>query len=770
MSALDDQGTYLHFKPWQEALFGVFYVMDSSRKEATGDAIKMTARILNTFKAIVEFLQIVPMVLLNCGRVLNCRDYTLMSSAECIVVLVSSPFRFAAGDETFRYFSVVGGLALLMLMALGCVLLVAQTFRQREVHLIWPLVLLRGFVRIFVTTFYVSTIYLMMTTFSCPLLNYRILNLETTDLKQCYGYMHIAIMALSGISLMWLVPFAFFTALLYNKFDQFSLDPSCAAHGRVEALFLIVKTQVVACRVAVGCSPAPETLRFVIALNAVSLSAVFAYSVLQAPFFSNLGNRLRGGFLAILLALTLSAYSFGEGDLDVPSMWAISLAAFGFGTYVSLMRKHALNAAVRQTCRQMTDSLTTEMRMTVHQMIEEEDEEESPMSPHTPHATGAVTPKVSPGKRDSILSDVDVNMQMEVAKSKREFKSSSYFSSAKGLAKLLVFDCDIELLFRGVGDEWHEMSDSEKTVAGFVLETVFYYLSLNAESSRKALLYVWYASSLNMLLKNAYSSFKYVRLAHETASPFTLDVQYLCYCLQKDIENTRQLSYLGTKRKAGNLIDLVTYKKWANTAKQNHEKALHELMSFFKALHQSDKSGTAITAQNCKRELTKLSSALVAVRNAQNAYTTLMNRFPRSPEALESCSAFLYQVYGETRYTDMLDVGDSGRSAAGGGADTHSEGSSVSGVGSAIGKAGAGGPLGMQASIKAHVITSVDREKRRGLLWITVANVIGLTCILAVTTATTSSEFSRWTTSTTKWRRSSGPAKWQRIGWRWLSR
>ncbi|CEL99485.1 unnamed protein product [Vitrella brassicaformis CCMP3155] len=647
-------GFVLPHVAWQEGLFGVLYVLDSARETADDATFRLTHVFFNVLALVVDAGQLIPLLTSPTdARVFKCRQFDLFN-VKCLFMLITSPFEALAGNNKIQYTIVVVLLNLVMVVALVNGIIVAHTFRTRQVNLITPIVIIRGFVRILVTVFFTSAVALLASTGSCGYVRENVRDFN------CFGPEHTVVFIWSMLSLVWMIPFALAVALLYNKFVPFVYDQSAAAHGRNEVLFMATKVLVNINFII--CRNATDYCRYGTVINFLCLSAVAIGSLMQAPFHVGYTNRIRLGSLFFLVLFSLDPFipTLGGNRSLMFGMCAL-FAIFGYSisqvrknqyqeklisemheahnhyseTYLSILTT-IINPALADTIPKFAQQATSQdvrrgggggtsprskkkiKKKQARTTAEEAKPDPSPMALVPVRQDDALAAGAG-SERGAADEYQKLEEQIQHKLASRHFVNS--------VSERLLFETDIELILRYFRDNWSNFSQQERDVAHMVMLETF--IVMLQRSHYKAFALIWYALVSKEYFGETVSIYGYIKKAHETAGKCQLDIKYLCFFLEKEIEATRQSQSMGGDTKM-NLVELMTYRKWRQAAKINHIKALQSLSRFWKVMSASDMS-PAGRSKGTTNEMKILITGLRAVRAADAAYNTLIAKYPKNP-------------------------------------------------------------------------------------------------------------------------------------------
>ncbi|CEL93295.1 unnamed protein product [Vitrella brassicaformis CCMP3155] len=677
-------------------------MVDSSRRDKDDAHVRISARILEALRLVIEGLQLVPLILLNTGNKLPYCDHVDLFDPDCIFVLVTNPLLLLAETTTegahgrtgsvYMVLSLV--LAVLVFASAGSGILVAQTFRSRQINLAAPIFVIKFFCIVLATTYYTSLTVTLMMCFSCATLE----SVIGPDFL-CNSYLHIFAQAASLLALILLLAMSIVVALLYNKFDQFSQSQSAAAHGRVEVWVVIMKTVVAANRITLDSYEGHEDLetwtRYCSVANFILLALVAVLTAVQSPSYCDFVNKLR---VAIFSALAFGAlYPLSHNIYLTAAL--VTLALLIGLSPAGVYRKYYFVRLLERSWSEVYENYDEEYRNLLLSALYSEVER-----PRGQFAGGAVDNL----QRDSIsfMRGGDDDQKSHATSTMVNRLQSGY--KARLVRKSVYWDTDIELMLRAIRDRWYDFSDKEKEVIRVLVDELFYFLLRGRLSTaQRAFTYAWYALTCRVLFNETFGVYRFIRYANQNSNTFQIDVPYICYYLSKDIETARQATYLmgglGTRKLT--LIDLMTYKKWSVAAKVNHLRALELLVKFWRMSSQH-------TAQ-IKPQAKVLHNALVALRTAEGAYMNLLSRFPKAPEALDLYAAFVRNVMLDEKRAEVLLQNDLAESSSQYSSSHHS---------SSIGR----NLLLVGMDRKLERVMSIEQKKMRALHWIKAMTLLAL--------------------------------------------
>ncbi|CEM04541.1 unnamed protein product [Vitrella brassicaformis CCMP3155] len=643
-----------------EGLFAVIYVLDSTRRglvEESGGGFLPYVK--TTIVFVLEFVQLVPLLLPE-EDIAHCPDFDLFDS-HCFADLWMHPLGLLAGSSRTQYLTVTIAVALLVVIACVGVVFVARSFQTQEVHLTSAIFGLRMFVNIGILTLFTTTTRLLSSMFTCSSLQYYV-----EGHIKCWSPAHNGVLFVSVLALTMFLPFSALIFYLYNHFFFFTGDPAAAAHGRVELLFFLTKCIVITTFIytistsgaAVYCS----------SLNALALFVISLLSFLQCPFYEDFTNRLRLGLFLALFVLPLNTF-IKNGSVTA----GMSAAGFLIGMGSALVRKSWLSGKVMHEVHLSHTDFGEDYKYILTTLMNEI--AENPQRNRTSFLRGGPSVRDVPGAAVAIEDgeegyvgseeglgaglppatyDNEIDIEHEVMLDRIVSKHRMAL-----IKKALFFETDVDLMLRYFVDEWPYLSHHERQVSVTVIQSVTFAALHGKSKLFKAFGFAWYTLFANKCFEETVMCYKYLKLAKQFSSIFQLDILYLCYQLDKDIETARQSSYFGAQEGGQlNLMDLMTYRKFSQSAKDNHRRALERLMEFWKQLTLAsyleclqpghDPTGKKLTgvAKGKVTHLKKLlNNAVGAARRADSAYKHLTVNFSKSSESGDNYASFLRSVY-----------------------------------------------------------------------------------------------------------------------------
>eukprot|EP00388_Colpodella_angusta_P002540 GDKJ01008854.1.p1 GENE.GDKJ01008854.1~~GDKJ01008854.1.p1 ORF type:complete len:1098 (+),score=278.48 GDKJ01008854.1:1041-4334(+) len=210
------------------------------------------------------------------------------------------------------------------------------------------------------------------------------------------------------------------------------------------------------------------------------------------------------------------------------------------------------------------------------------------------------------------------------------------------IQRKLVFNGDMELLLRGVAEEWKSLGSSQREVIKVAILQLFsglYWKSQrNQDGSIPPVYFLWLASTGLFLFEDLKIAELGIRLASECEN-VSFDTFYFLFLLQKSCEDFKNsLNSTSAKRGTG-VGDMATFRRLTNSAKALHEQSLIKLKRFFRSFSQSNIL-SKITARETSHKFSSsdassiheskklLRDALQTLEATEKAYDTLIERYP----------------------------------------------------------------------------------------------------------------------------------------------
>jgi len=350
---------------------------------------------------------------------------------------------------------------------------------------------------------------------------------------------------------------------------------------------------------------------------------------------------MRDAILAVLLTIAVFALIREIRSVNDLLVVGVCLFMLPMGAWLALVRKNVLRSQVAAELHALTAVFTEEYNTCLSALLAEEtgegpsarrgsfrgrdDYEESDSTESVadggteggraivpvpspaarsadliPLGTSAITRHSSRARTPSVISRTVGNRRVlgvaagENEQPKTAMEIVSERMSSYRLTRLrssVIWETDLELVLRIFRDEWFLYSSKEKPMARAVMtETI---LAILQSTNFSGYTYMWLALVNRYFFDETFLCYKYIKLSHSQTSKWHLDINYILYQLQKDIETARQMEFLGAGGKKTNLIDIMTYQKWSRAAKLNHMQALKKMSRFWRALAAEGKTATA---------------------------------------------------------------------------------------------------------------------------------------------------------------------------------
>eukprot|EP00388_Colpodella_angusta_P001444 GDKJ01004616.1.p1 GENE.GDKJ01004616.1~~GDKJ01004616.1.p1 ORF type:complete len:1765 (-),score=278.96 GDKJ01004616.1:140-4723(-) len=314
--------------------------------------------------------------------------------------------------------------------------------------------------------------------------------------------------------------------------------------------------------------------------------------------------------------------------------------------------------------------------------------------------------------KSAALNPEQQAIQDVLAQHKHKERLALYLQSQNfaSLHKSLNFNSDIELTLRKLCIDWDKLSDSQRIysrVAVMQLYAALYIRSVGGlDGSCPACYFLWFAAACITMWTDFPLCTHSIQIAYESDASMPLDMSYLAFLIQKSCEELRTANLQSQKRATG-VTDLAAFRRWTMNANLSHEKAISALKKFFKSslssiqfpLEEMDifssetpndakkrfisNSSSELTPQNRKSinanvhdhfrdsssqssrvvmadskmisEMTKtLHVALNCLQDADEAYTSLLSRYPTVSIVHSMVCAFRRQIFRDETPIDVM--------------------------------------------------------------------------------------------------------------------
>ncbi|KAJ3343932.1 hypothetical protein HDU93_005215 [Gonapodya sp. JEL0774] len=483
--------TRIYFNRMEEAIAGVFYVM---RGDIAGPTTRKSIAI-TVASFIVDFLQVFAITV---GAT---TDGTVPGSAVLAFFDNGNIWRLLAEGQLNAFIAVQFILCALVLTVVGVTVYVAWSFKDRVVRWLWPVELLRLFVGVFVGAFLILITDTLLMPFQCDYI-------QTTFSSDymCLSPIAVTLMASSLLALIFYLPLALLSAMLFFDYNPKAKRSESKAHGRAEVWNTVGRVIISIVHSAHG-TPRKDVLSVILAVSLLSLGNGIAH----APFYHHYLNKLRAGTTNIVLAVCVLALAGGSVN-DWLAFVSFVSCAFALGWVLADIRCHFALELFRKG-----------------------------------HAKFA--------SENTAFSDENIRVSsLTVSSPKQDFSVSQ-----------MIFETDFYLAFRHVVVSWKDMTVSEKVSSLAFLRMV--YQKLDTRNGPEAGWFLFHCAVIEFHFANEIErSREYLARAKACRPPW--DVVVALYSLSRDMQTAKEAAQYDGRPLS--ITEQMSHKKFFDAATGHH--------------------------------------------------------------------------------------------------------------------------------------------------------------------------------------------------------